>query len=107
MNNLISEQIAVRKIAIKGMAAIFKQQKRAHKKITIDPVEVARRFSPPGGEEVARGGIGDQWSNGWLQYQEERRPVTVEEWNQPRYTSVVTGAALDVVLARCFQCLIM
>lgn len=47
VHNLLHDAIAVRKIAIKGMAAILKQQKKKHKKIVIDPVEIARQFSPP------------------------------------------------------------
>lgn len=86
VQNLISEQIAVRKIAIKGVAAIFKQQKREHKKLIIDPVEIARQFSCPDaeGKGVLRIGVGDQWSNNWMQYNEETRPLTAEAWNQPR-----------------------
>lgn len=86
VNNLISEQIAVRKIAIKGVAAIFKQQKRKHKKITVDPVDVARKFgtAPVAEEGLEHVGPGDQLNNSWLQYQSARRPRTVEEWNQPR-----------------------
>ena len=30
-------------------------------------------------------GPGDRWDNSWMQYQGDRRPMTVEAWNQPRY----------------------
>ena len=87
VNNLISEQIAVRKIAIKGMAAIFKQQKRKHKKMTIDPAQIARQFGAVPVEEKSAGQVfapGDSWINSWMQYQSERRPNTAERWNEPR-----------------------
>ena len=47
VHNLLHDAIAVRKIAIKGVAALLKQQKRAHLKIAIDPIQVARQFSSP------------------------------------------------------------
>jgi hypothetical protein len=47
IQNLLHDAIAVRKIAIKGTAAICKQQKRKHKKIVVNPADIARRFSPP------------------------------------------------------------
>lgn len=51
VQNLLHDAIAVRKIAIKGVGAILKQQKRKHKKIVIDPIDIARKFSPPHIEE--------------------------------------------------------
>ena len=47
VHNLLHDAIAVRKIAIKGVAAIFKQQKKKHPKIVINPTEIAHRFSSP------------------------------------------------------------
>lgn len=47
VQNLVHESIAIRKVAIKGVAAIFKQQKRNHKKIVINPYETATKFSCP------------------------------------------------------------
>ncbi|XP_057375631.1 proteasome activator complex subunit 4-like [Daphnia carinata] len=85
VQNLIHDAIAVRKVAIKGVAAILKQQKKQHKKIVVNPSDIARQFSPPEFKESPRSGSGDQWDNGWLQYQGKRLPKTVEEWNQPRF----------------------
>lgn len=47
VQNLIHDAIAVRKIAIKGVAAILKQQKKKHVKIVIDPTEIAQQLSSP------------------------------------------------------------
>lgn len=85
VQNLLHDAIAVRRIAIKGTAAILKQQKRKHKKIVIQPQDIAHRFSLPlyqGGTD--RTGPGDQWDNSWMQYHSLRRPLTVEAWNEPR-----------------------
>lgn len=85
MQNLLHDAIAVRKIAIKGVAAILKQQKRKHKKIVIQPQDVAHRFSLPSyNGATARTGPGDQWDNSWMQYHSLRRPLTPEAWNEPR-----------------------
>ena len=54
VQNLLHDAIAVRKVAIKGVAAIFKQQKRTHKKIVINPIDVARQFNPPQIAECAK-----------------------------------------------------
>lgn len=45
VQNLVHETIAIRKVAIKGVAAILKQQKRKHSKIVVDPLEIAAKFS--------------------------------------------------------------
>lgn len=54
VQNLIHDAIAVRKVAIKGVAAILKQQKKEHKKIVVNPSDIARQFSPPHFEESPR-----------------------------------------------------
>ena len=54
VQNLLHDAIAVRKVAIKGVAAICKQQKRKHKKIVVNPTDVARQFSPSQMEERPR-----------------------------------------------------
>ena len=83
VHNLIHDAIVVRKIAIKGVAAILKQQKRKHKKIQISPEEIAQRFSIVP-REGTRSGPGDQWDNSWMQYRGEKRPLTNDAWNETR-----------------------
>ena len=66
------------------MAAIFKQQKRKHKKMVVNPQDISIQY----GLKLQSGsnnGPGDRWDNSWMQYQGDRRPMTVEAWNQPRY----------------------
>ena len=70
------------------MAAIFKQQKRKHPKIIIDPQDVSLHFGKANKLQLEYvEGPGDRWDNSWMQYQSDRRPMTVEEWNQPRCVS--------------------
>lgn len=70
------------------MAAIFKQQKRKHPKIIIDPQDVSLHFGKANKLQLESvEGPGDRWDNSWMQYQSDRRPMTVEEWNQPRCVS--------------------
>jgi hypothetical protein len=64
-------------IAIRSTVFVLKQQKRAHKKISIDPLS----FS---GHERADG-PGERTDNMWLQYCSETRPLTAEAWDTPRY----------------------
>lgn len=54
VQNLIHDAIAVRKVAIKGVAAILKQQKKKHNKIVVNPTDIARHFSPSRVEERPR-----------------------------------------------------
>lgn len=64
-------------IAIRSTVYLLKQQKRAHKKISIDPLS----FS---GDERNKG-PGNHANNGWLQYCSETRPLTAEAWDTPRF----------------------
>ena len=87
VQNLVHDAIAVRKIAIKGVAAIMKQQKRKHPQIVIDPAESARQFgflaagaTPQPDQKFP----GDRWETSWMQYQAERQPLTAETWDEPR-----------------------
>lgn len=64
-------------MAIRSTLFLLTQQKRAHKKISIDPLS----FS--GGEKSK--GPGDHLNNSWVQYCSETRPLTAEEWDTPRF----------------------
>lgn len=74
---LIHDSLELRKIAIRSTVYLLKQQKRAHKKISIDPLS----FS---GDERNKG-PGNHANNGWLQYCSETRPLTAEAWDTPRF----------------------
>lgn len=64
-------------MAIRSTLFLLTQQKRAHKKISIDPLS----FS--GGEKSKD--PGDHLNNSWVQYRSETRPLTAEEWDTPRF----------------------
>ncbi len=91
VHNLIHDAIAVRKIAIKGVAAILKQHKRTHPRIVVDPRHCARQYGSNPLADKARADTtepenpyGDRWETSWMQYNADRRPMTAEAWNQPR-----------------------
>lgn len=64
-------------IAIRSTVFLLKQQKRSHKKISVDPLS----FS----EGKRAEGPGERADNMWVQYCSETRPLTAEEWDTPRY----------------------
>ena len=73
-NNLVHDNIIVRKTSIHNMSALLRQQKRPHVKIER---RIENRESPvrPGNRE----------DNMWLQYNRENWPKTEEEWNKPNF----------------------
>ncbi|XP_021936150.1 proteasome activator complex subunit 4B-like isoform X2 [Zootermopsis nevadensis] len=74
---LIHDSLELRKIAIRSTVFLLKQQKRSHKKISVDPLS----FS----EGKRAEGPGERADNMWVQYCSETRPLTAEEWDTPRY----------------------
>ncbi|KZC11232.1 Proteasome activator complex subunit 4 [Dufourea novaeangliae] len=74
---LIHDSLQERKIAIKVVVYILKQLKRKHPKILIDPPTLSDRS-----KKLVPGGRSD---NVWLQYNYETRPLTAEQWDEPRY----------------------
>ena len=74
VNNLVHDNLIVRKTSIHNMAALLRQHKRAHVKIErkIENKEVS--VSP-----------GNRSDNQWLQYNKENWPNTEEQWNQPNF----------------------
>ncbi|XP_059622095.1 proteasome activator complex subunit 4-like [Phlebotomus argentipes] len=79
VNNLISDSLEERKIAVRTMTFIMTQQKREHKKITIDP------FSISGTEPSTKLLPGYRQDNAWLQYDIERVPRSQSEWDEARF----------------------
>lgn len=74
---LIHDSLEIRKLSIRVMVYILKQHKQEHKKIEIDPLG----FSGT----IEKGGPGMRKDNQWVQYNSKTRPLTVEEWNKPRF----------------------
>ena len=73
VNNLIHDNLMVRKCAIFVVGNILKQQKRPHKKVQIDTK--GDNPSVPG----------DRPANFWLCYDPQKAPKSESDWNEPRY----------------------
>ena len=74
INNLVHDNIVVRKTSIHTMAALLRQNKRPHLKIER---KIENKESPvrPGNRE----------DNLWLQYSKDNWPQNKEEWNKPNF----------------------
>jgi proteasome activator subunit 4 len=79
INNLINDSIQDRVISLHIVNSVFKQQKREHLKITINPFEMS------GVKEVSNSEIYDGFrdDNKWLQYEKENIPKNQIEWDKP------------------------
>ncbi|XP_054011040.1 proteasome activator complex subunit 4B-like isoform X2 [Hylaeus anthracinus] len=80
---LIHDSLQERKIAIKVVMFMLKQQKREHLKITIDPPTLENDSSQENQSQKLM--PGQRPDNAWLQYNYETRPVTAEQWDEPRF----------------------
>lgn len=89
VNNLISESIEERKYATKTMRYIFKQRKREHIKVVVDPFEVAGVAAPHG--ERHRMTPGPRADNRWLQYELATLPHSQAEWDAPTFSHKSVG----------------
>ncbi|XP_076235371.1 proteasome activator complex subunit 4A [Calliopsis andreniformis] len=76
---LVHDSLQEREIAIKVVVYMLKQQKRKHPKITIDPPKL------PEGEGAQQVIPGHRPDNVWLQYDYKTRPLTAEQWDEPRF----------------------
>ena len=74
VNNLVHDNIVVRKTSIHNMAALLRQQKRAH-------VKIERRIENKGSPVRP----GNREDNQWLQYNKDNWPRDKEEWNRPNF----------------------
>lgn len=88
VNNLINESIEERKCAIKTMRYIFKQQKREHKKLIIDPFEVAGVPATTSRKNLLPGTRPD---NRWLQYELSTLPRNQKDWDEPKFVHKTEG----------------
>ncbi|XP_031825586.1 proteasome activator complex subunit 4A isoform X2 [Nomia melanderi] len=87
---LIHDSVQERQIAISVVVYILKQLKRKHPKVLIDPPALPE-------ENESRNQFkklipGQRPDNAWLQYNYETRPLTAEQWDEPRFVhNVYTG----------------
>lgn len=88
VHNLINESIEERKIAVKTMRFIFKQQKREHVKIPMDPFAIGGVPTPKSQRELKPGCRPD---NRWLQYDLDTLPKSQEQWDEPKYVHKTEG----------------
>ncbi|XP_060826320.1 proteasome activator complex subunit 4-like isoform X1 [Bombus pascuorum] len=81
---LIHDSLSERNIALRVVICMLQQQKREHPKITIDPPT-----SPEQNESSENQSMkfkrGQRADNAWLQYNFETRPLTAEQWDEPRF----------------------
>lgn len=89
VDNLISESIEERKYATKTLRYIFKQRKREHIKIVVDPFQLAG-VPPPHGERH-RLAPGVRSDNRWLQYDLATLPKSQEDWDAPTFSYTNQG----------------
>ncbi|XP_043255483.1 proteasome activator complex subunit 4A-like isoform X1 [Colletes gigas] len=80
---LIHDSLQERKVAIKVVAYMLKQQKRKHPKITIDSPMLGKNSQQENQSQKLT--PGRRSDNVWLQYNYETRPVTAEQWDEPRF----------------------
>lgn len=80
LQNLLSDALPERKIAVQAVSYIMLQQKRPHKKRIIDPL-MWSKDGPPKGELLP----GVRPDNRWLQYELDKLPKSQADWDEPRY----------------------
>ncbi|KAG7163660.1 Proteasome activator complex subunit 4-like [Homarus americanus] len=79
--NLIHDNIRIRETSIFYIPWILKNQKRKHKKTTIDP------YSVDGAHEIPSSSIPGDFrpDNAWMQYDSSHKIKTEEEWEQTKF----------------------
>lgn len=88
VSNLINESIEERKLAVKTMRFIFKQQKREHIKVPLDPFKTGGVGAPKSQRELKPGCRAD---NRWLQYELDTLPKSQAEWDEPKFVHKTEG----------------
>ncbi|CAL7949711.1 unnamed protein product [Xylocopa violacea] len=81
---LIHDSLSERSIALQIVICMLQQQKREHPKITIDPPTSSEKDElqeNPSTKFV----LGPRPDNTWLQYNYKTRPLTAEQWDEPRF----------------------
>lgn len=87
VQNLIHDSIEERKLAIKIIDNVLKQQKREHIKRKVDPFEISG-LQREVGKKLPHGIRPD---NQWMQYDVEKIPKSQTEWDEPRYIFKING----------------
>lgn len=80
LNTLIHDSLELRKIAVRSVIFLLKQQKRTLKKITVDPYGVVEGIVKPG-----RVCPGDRPDNRWVQFSLSDIPKNGDEWTKLRF----------------------
>ncbi|XP_015178192.1 PREDICTED: proteasome activator complex subunit 4B-like [Polistes dominula] len=77
---LIHDSLDERKIAIRVIVHILRQQKRKHPKISVPITDVCKK-------ELLSDAVipGERADNTWLQYDYNNRPTTSKQWDEQRY----------------------
>lgn len=88
VHNLIHESIEERRLAIRTMRFILRQQKPEHLKSDCDPFAVAQCAKPDGRKTLRPGMRAD---NRWLQYSLDTLPQCQADWDEPRYVHKTEG----------------
>ena len=81
---LIHDSLSERNIALRIVICMLQQQKREHPKITIDPPTSPEQNESSENQSVNFEGR-QRSDNAWLQYNFETRPLTAEQWDEPRF----------------------
>ncbi|GLH02190.1 Proteasome activator complex subunit 4 [Gryllus bimaculatus] len=81
LNTLVNDSIELRKIAIRSVIFLLKQQKRTQKVVKVNPYNVDGVIV----EKPSNICPGDRPDNQWVQYRTPQLPNSAEEWNKPRY----------------------
>ncbi|OAD56880.1 Proteasome activator complex subunit 4 [Eufriesea mexicana] len=84
LETLIHDSISERNIALRVVTCMLQQQKRKHLKITIDPPTSSNKNKSEEHQPL-KFILGYRPDNTWLQYNYETRPLTAEQWDEPRF----------------------
>ncbi|XP_014486142.1 PREDICTED: proteasome activator complex subunit 4B-like [Dinoponera quadriceps] len=106
---LVHDSLEERKIAIKVVVFMLKQQKRKHPKVTIDRRSLSKSSCAPSEDDGGSVVPGMRADNSWLQYNQQTRPLTGEQWDESRYVHLpyvgyyVWPKVLEVYAPSCEQ----
>ncbi|XP_003702630.2 proteasome activator complex subunit 4A [Megachile rotundata] len=84
VETLIHDSLSERNIAFRVVTCMLQQQKREHPKITID-LPISSKKDESEKDQCKKFILGQRPDNAWLQYNYETRPLTTEQWDEPRF----------------------
>lgn len=87
MQNLLSDSLPERKIAVQGLSYIMLQQKREHKKIVVQPLKLPQVIIDDKQQLLP----GVRPDNRWVQYELDQLPRSQADWDEPRYLHKAQG----------------